>query len=204
MDVDLIPTCNPIYAEKIDGSSIRLLRFSQSYDGRLTGRLKKFALARAPRFYSASYTWGVKAYSDTTINLDTGQLPVLQGLLPFLMMVSRHEDFHDDDWWWFDSLSINLADGQEREQQVQIMADIYKKANRAMVWLGDEVEIGNDCTGAIEFLHYLQNLQPLFSGQGAEYARSHVRSSGMAAQWLSVSNLLSRPWWTRFWTLQGR
>ncbi|OAG05116.1 uncharacterized protein CC84DRAFT_1187957 [Paraphaeosphaeria sporulosa] len=202
MDVDSNASVNPVYGDKIDGNSIRLLKFSQSQDGRLTGRLKKFALAHAPHFYSASYTWGAKAYSGTVIELKTGQLPVLQGLLPFLRMVSRHEDFHDEDWWWIDSLSINLADGQEREQQVQIMADIYKKARRAMVWLGEEVEDGSDCTGAIDFLHYLQNLQPLFSGKNAEYVRNNLRSSGMSVQWASVSNLLSRPWWTRVWTLQ--
>lgn len=202
MDVDSTATVNPVYEERIDGTSIRLLRFSQSQDGGLTGRLKKFALAKAPHFYSASYTWGTKEYSDTVVNLDTGQLPVLQGLLPLLRMVSRHEDFHEEDWWWIDSLSINLADGQEREQQVQIMADIYKKAKKAVVWLGEEVESKSDCAGAIDFLHYLQNLQPLFSGKDADYVRTNLRSSGMTAQWSSVSNLLSRPWWTRVWTLQ--
>jgi hypothetical protein len=202
MDVDSNATVSPVYHGRIDGTFIRLLRFSRSQNGGFTGRLKKFALANAPHFYSASYTWGAKAYSNTVITLETGQLPVLQGLLPFLTMISRHEDFHDEDWWWIDSLSINLADGQEREQQVRIMADIYKKTRRAMVWLGEEVEGESGCSGAVDFLLYLQDLQPLFSGKNADYIRTNLRSSGMAAQWVSVSNLLRRPWWSRVWTLQ--
>lgn len=193
---------NTAYSEKIDSASIRLLKFSRSQDGNFSGRLKKFPLAAAPHFYSASYTWGTKTYSNTVIKLKTGQLHVLKGLLPFLLMVSEHEDFRDEDWWWIDSLCINLADDKEREKQVQIMAKIYTKARKAMVWLGKDVEGESDCTGAVEFLHYLQNLQPLFSGKDADYTRSNLRSSGMAAHWISVSNLLSRPWWTRVWTLQ--
>ena len=202
MDVDSNAAYNPVYREKIDGTAVRLLQFSKSQDGRFTGRLKKFELAHAPHFYSASYTWGTKAYSDTAIKLKNGILPVLQGLLPFLRMVSEHEDFRDDDWWWIDSLSINLADGQERESQVRIMADIYKKAKRAMVWLGDEIDDGSDCRGAIDFLHYLQGLQPTFSGQQADAARANLRSPHMAPHWKSVSSLLARPWWSRVWTLQ--
>lgn len=202
MDVDSNATFNPVYREKIDGTAVRLLQFSKSQDGGFTGRLKRFELAHAPHFYSASYTWGTKAYSDTAIKLRMGELPVLQGLLPFLHMVSEHGDFHDEDWWWIDSLSINLADGQERESQVRIMADIYKKAKRAMVWLGDEVEGSSDCRGAIDFLHHLQSLQPVFSGQQADAARANLRSLHMASHWTSVSHLLARPWWSRVWTLQ--
>ncbi|KAJ4297772.1 hypothetical protein N0V90_005667 [Kalmusia sp. IMI 367209] len=201
MDVNSNATINSVYREKIDGTSIRLLRFSKSHDGGIAGHLKKFALANVPHFYSASYTWGARTYSDTTIKLKTGELPVLKGLLPFLRMVSEHEDFRDDDWWWIDSLSINLADGQEREQQVRIMADIYKKARRTVVWLGEEAERETDCRGAIDFLHYLQSLQPVFSGNG-QTTRNHLRSSAMAHHWTSVSNLLARPWWSRVWTLQ--
>ncbi|KAF1966268.1 hypothetical protein BU23DRAFT_487264 [Bimuria novae-zelandiae CBS 107.79] len=201
MDVDSNTPTNPVYAKQIDGASIRLLRFSRSQNGELTGRLKQFELANVPQFFSVSYTWGEKTYSDTTLQLRTGRIPVLKSLFPFLRMVSQHEDFHDEDWWWIDSLCINLADSQEREQQVRIMADIYKKARRTMVWLGEEVEGDSDCRGAVRFLHDLQNLQP-FIGKNAAIVRANLRSPDLTAHWISVSNLLARPWWSRVWTLQ--
>lgn len=202
MEVDSNASVNPVYREKIDSSSIRLLRLAASEDGTFTGKLRKFELADAPHFYSASYTWGTRTYSDTTIEFKIGRLPILEGLLPFLRMISKHADFSDHTWWWIDSLCINLADGQEREQQVRIMADIYRKATRAMVWLGDEVEIESDCRGAIDFLNYLRRLQPLFNGQNADDTRATLRSPDLVNCWASVANLLNRPWWTRVWTLQ--
>lgn len=147
-----------VYSESLDGISIRLLRFSQPEDGVFVGRLQTFRLATAPHFYTASYVWGQNTPSDTFIDLDDGPLPVLNSLVPFLNMVTNHVHFEENQWWWIDSLCINLADGHEREEQVRIMAQIYRKSKRAVVWLGEVVEEGSDCTGAIDFLHYLRTL----------------------------------------------
>jgi hypothetical protein len=144
------------FAEPVDETSIRLLHFSRSEDGIFTGRLRRFPIAGAPHYYTASYVWGERKYTGFTINVKTGTLPILDSLVPFLKMVTRHSDFKASDWWWIDSLCINLDDSREREKQVRIMADIYKKARRAIVWLGEEKERDSDCTDAIEFMHYAQ------------------------------------------------
>jgi hypothetical protein len=44
----------PVYSDTVDGSSIRLLRFSQSEDGEFVGTLRTFLLANAPHFYTVS------------------------------------------------------------------------------------------------------------------------------------------------------
>jgi len=185
-----------VYRDSIDGVSIRLLRFSEPEEGVFVGKLQTFALASAPNFYTASYTWGNKHESETTINLNTGSLPVLPSLVPFLRMVTRHADFKDDQFWWIDSLCINLSDGHEREEQVRIMAEIYKKSKRAVVWLGEEVEPGSDCTGSIEFLHALPTLQVAYGGD-AQAMRRSLEDTEFVLRCAAVSNLLSRPWWTR-------
>jgi hypothetical protein len=101
MDVHTRATIfNPVYHQNLSTASIRLLRISHARDGTFTGRLKRFRLADAPPFYTASYTWGNKAFSDATISLDTGTLPILCSLVPFLRMVGRHDMFGDKDWWW--------------------------------------------------------------------------------------------------------
>jgi hypothetical protein len=200
MDLKTKTTTKGPYHQKLSGAYIRLLRISQSQDGGFTGKLKRFRLADAPPFYTASYTWGVRSYSNSTIKLDTGELPVLQGIEPFLRMITGHETFDDRDWWWIDSLCINLSDRKERETQVSIMADIYKKARKGVVWLGEKQEEGSDCTGAIDFLSHLSTLKLAFDKD--ERIRSHLRSPEFEREWKSVSNLLARPWWTRVWTLQ--
>ncbi|CAI6339298.1 unnamed protein product [Periconia digitata] len=189
--------------------SIRLLRFSMTHDGRFTGRLTVFPLAEAPPFYTVSYTWGKDKESNTTIDLDSIELPVLPNLVPFMRMVSQHPDFSDNQWWWIDSLCINLTDIREREQQVQLMANIYKRSRSVIVWLGNEVEPGSDCTQALDFLLYLSTLplSPSWSSNPAaredqNTIRQALRDPRYSAQWNALSNLLSRPWWSRVWTLQ--
>ncbi|RGP76883.1 ankyrin repeat [Fusarium longipes] len=41
---------------------------------------------------------------------------------------------------WIDAICINQADDQERNQQVAIMANIYRAAKRVIMWLGEETE----------------------------------------------------------------
>jgi hypothetical protein len=189
------------FSDPVDETSIRLLRFSQSEDGVFIGKLQKFPVAVAPHYYAASYVWGDHKYTGTTIDLQTGRLPVLDKLVPFLHMVTRHVDFKALDWWWIDSLCINLDDSREREKQVQIMADIYKGAKRAIIWLGEENDDGGDCTYAIDFLHYLSTLQIAFNGDDLAM-RKKLENPEFIDKCAAVSNLLARPWWTRVWTLQ--
>lgn len=112
------------------------------------------------------------------------------------MKVTHNNDFKDDDWWWIDSLCINLEDGYEREKQVQIMAEIYKRATRAIIWLGQEVEENSDCTGAMEFLHRLSKYHLAFTRiEGA--MREKFGDAEFSAKCQALSNLLFRPWWTR-------
>ncbi|KAL6710823.1 hypothetical protein ACN47E_007880 [Coniothyrium glycines] len=202
--MEIQPTLNrveSVYKDSLDGISIRLLRFSQPEDGVFVGKLETFRLAHAPHFFTASYVWGEQAYSETTIHLNAGPLPVLKSLVPFLDMCTHSDQFKDADWWWIDSLCINLQDGYEREKQVQIMAEIYKKARRAIIWLGEEVEESSDCTGSIEFLHHLATLQVAFHRDDVAMRR-HLEDPEFTSNCEAVSNLLFRPWWTRVWTLQ--
>jgi hypothetical protein len=189
------------YKDSIDGVSIRLLRISQPEEGVFVGKLQTFLLASAPHFFTASYVWGNTRESGTTIHLNTGSLPVLPSLVPFLRMITQHDDFDPQNWWWIDSLSINLSDGHERQEQVRIMAEIYRRSKRAIIWLGEQEEPGSDCTAAIEFLHTLASLQAAYAGDDQAMRRS-LEDPKFVSNCAAVSNLLFRPWWTRVWTLQ--
>src|SRR5690242_7594129 len=195
------PTTAAVFSEPVDESSIRLLRFSQPEDGVIVGKLQKFPLVSAPHYYTASYVWGERDYTGAAIHLKSGKLPILSSLVPFIRMVTHHSDFKSTDWWWIDSLCINLQDSREREKQVRIMADIYKKARRAIIWLGEEKEDGSDCTNAIDFFHYLSTLQIAFNGDDLAM-RKTLENTEFTEKCVAISNLLARPWWTRVWTLQ--
>jgi hypothetical protein len=202
MDINAkIKRVDSAFIDSIDDVSIRLLRFTRREDGVYTGKLKTFLLASAPHFYTASYVWGETRDAGIEMQLNTGPLPVLPSLVPFLEMVTNHGDFNAKDWWWIDSLCINLTDGNEREHQVRIMADIYRRSRRAVIWLGEENEPGSNCMGAIDFLHTLASLQVAFNGDDHAMKQS-LEDPGFVSSCTAVSNLLYRPWWTRVWTLQ--
>lgn len=207
MSTEPSPLNPSVYTTQISATSIRLLQFSRNQSDHgttpstFTGKLKKFRLAEAPPFYTASYVWGEKSYSnDSAISLKSGSLPVLSSLTPFLNMVCSHKDFSPTDWWWIDSLCINLKDVQEREDQVRIMGDIYRAARRVIIWLGEEREEGSDCAGATAFLWHLSCLPPAFRTNKA--LRAELMESTFSRQWTSVGRLLARKWWSRVWTLQ--
>lgn len=203
-----------IYPTFMDSKTIRLLRFSQKRDGSFKGELRAFPLNEAPPFNTASYVWGMQTHSATmTFESTSSQqsLPVLSSLAPFLAMVSQSKDFGEKDWWWIDSICINLDDKLERGAQVKIMGDIYRKARRTIVWLGEEKggHGEGNCAGAVEFLCWLGEMRSEIENDNATW-RSRLRGAvtmprripNYAAEWRAVGLLLSRAWWTRVWTLQ--
>ena len=195
------PVAASVFSDPVDETSIRLLRIEKNDDGVFVGKLKRFPLAGIPHYFTASYVWGERKYSATSIKVRNGSIPVLASLAPFLNMITNHGDFKTSDWWWIDSLCINLEDAQEREKQVRIMADIYKGARRAIIWLGETKEEGSDCTHAIEFLYYLSTLQTAFNGDDVAM-RTSLENPEFAEKCAAITNLFARPWWTRVWTLQ--
>ncbi|KAF2464828.1 uncharacterized protein BDR25DRAFT_346406 [Lindgomyces ingoldianus] len=199
MDLQLDCPIHPAYADHVDSTSIRLLRFSRDENGHFTGQLKKFRLESAPPFYSLSYVWGKKTFS-TGITFGSDWLLVLTSLAPFLHMICQHKDFSDKDWWWIDSICMNLDNVEERATQVKIMGDIYRRASRAIIWLGKEREEESDCLGAVEFLKQIADLKSAL--ETSEVLREQIRDKKFAVQWDAVGKLLSRSWWTRVWTLQ--
>jgi hypothetical protein len=87
-------------------------------------------------FAALSYVWG-DVKPAQTICLDGLPRTVTRNLAVAL----RHlRDLHDFLWIWVDALCINQADLIERAQQVSQMGDIYRQAERVLVWLGPEAD----------------------------------------------------------------
>ena len=51
---------------------------------------------------------------------------------------------------WADGICINQGDVHEKEAQVQLMGDIYSKAEKTIVWLGEEADGSNAVPGLLE------------------------------------------------------
>lgn len=64
---------------------------------------------------------------------DEGRIVVQRNLFDALKLLKDNETSR---LFWIDAISINQEDLEERTQEVRYMGDIYKFAQRVVVWLG--------------------------------------------------------------------
>jgi hypothetical protein len=87
-------------------------------------------------FEAISYTWGKhERVSALPIRNSIGQIGLTANLteaLPHMTSESHTKRL------WIDQLCINQADNDEKAVQIGLMAEIYRRAKRVIVWLGSE------------------------------------------------------------------
>jgi hypothetical protein len=94
-----------------------------------------------PRYTALSYVWG--DHTDTiTIQVCGKELSVTRNLFKFL---ECHRDTFlrnrsTEPLFWIDAICIDQSNIGERSRQVEYMAEVYKKAQNVLIWLGEENE----------------------------------------------------------------
>jgi hypothetical protein len=83
---------------------------------------------------------------------------------------------------WVDAICIDQSNLEERKQQVQLMAKIYSKAHRVIVWLGREAV---NAEGVLEDIRLAAN----------EESTEHSKDMNQPA----ILKLLERQWFQRIW-----
>jgi hypothetical protein len=129
-------------------------------------------------YEALSYVWGgsEKPYS---ISVNGQNLAITENLYAAL---SHLQDRSLERVLWVDAICINQGNLGERGQQVQLMAQIYSKANRVLVWLG---KTAGDIEGALEHIHLAANEESI-EHSGEEMNQRAIK-------------LLQRPWFRRIW-----
>ncbi len=165
----------------------------------------------AGRYHSLSYCWGSQ---DRTrpITCDGQSLnvtPNLESALKRLRVPDIAQDF------WIDQLCIDQDNVHEKEQQIGLMADIYRQSCKVLIWLGDD---GDESRKAYKIIERLLRLDPFASPVpinsdddirqqtrgtvGLDQLKSQGLPGAKDAGWQELRNLLSRPWFSRIWTVQ--
>ncbi|KAF4958054.1 hypothetical protein FGADI_2684 [Fusarium gaditjirri] len=88
-------------------------------------------LASAPPYEALSYTWGDEAASIRI--LLNGEVFLIRPNLAYALAALRSSEPRV---LWVDALCINQQDTTERNHQVGMMGDIFRRAERVLVWLG--------------------------------------------------------------------
>ncbi|KAL8388902.1 hypothetical protein RB595_009007 [Gaeumannomyces hyphopodioides] len=101
---------------------------------------------------------------------------------------------------WIDAVCIDQSphtSNTEKGPQVMLMREIYGKASRVIVYLGNSIL----APAAHSLIHELILMRSA-GCSGSELYQVVSRGEGMSVRWVALIQLLSRPWFSRVWVVQ--
>ncbi|KAI0118220.1 heterokaryon incompatibility protein-domain-containing protein [Nemania sp. FL0031] len=203
------------------GDTIRILQIepSSAISDQLRGSLQLHSLSQAPDFEALSYVWAQPVTNPPgsqclqTFQIDGDEVEIGGNLAAAFRRLRLPGNSR---LVWADAICINQKDIPEKNSQVQMMGDVYRKAKRTVAWLGEgdaEVE------AAICKLSVIADSAPKFGYPPFE-ATNFISMSGISsnndlenfignpreviemAMGANIGRICSVPWFTRFWVAQ--
>ncbi len=165
--------------------SIRLLRLIPDQDETATIQCQLFnyrlqGSGKWTHLYEAlSYVWG-SSDKPQSISIDKLDMPITANLHAALL---RLRDRCIERVLWVDAICINQVDLEERGHQIEFMAEIFSKANRVIVWLGESADNSDQA---------LEEICVAAEKQSTNSANRERRLQAILA-------LLQRTWFRRIW-----
>lgn len=162
-------------------------------------RIVSLTAKSLPLYTALSYTWGDAKHS-CNIFVDGTECRVSINLAFALRHLRSQKETESV---WADALCINQMNVSEKTAQLFIMEDIYKDAEKVLVWLGEPSEDSDLAMRAIERWSAWkdQPLQNMESSADVQISSDKDETSSTAAS-EAIRNLLRRPYWTRVWIQQ--
>jgi Heterokaryon incompatibility protein (HET) len=169
---------------------IRLLRLSRRtpFDV-FTCELIHTVLDATPPFEVISYTWG---------DPDKCHGVVVDGQW-MRTTTNAHEVLKDRAprfgvrLLWLDAVCIDQRNTDEKSVQVALMGELYRRASRVVVWLGD-----GDADGAYSFLLHLQSNISTYQANDDDLIRE-LGAGSVDSRWSALIALVEHPYWKRTW-----
>jgi hypothetical protein len=170
-------------------------------------------ISNNPSYEAISYCWGAKVFPET-LYLPSGTLATtknLAGGLRRFRLTDRPRRL------WADAVYINQYDDKEKDDQVALMAKIYRNAECVLVWLGEgspAVHTGIECIRRLASLapNYglkYENLvkqitvirRDLFNRKNAISAA--LIQLSIELNFYSIGAFFDQDWFKRLWIVQG-
>ena len=176
--------------------------------GQLQGERQNASKSDALAYVALSYVWGAATHVKEVM-LNGRPIGVAANLWQALRDLRMHCQLRDNGLrsgepcrtFWIDALCINQNDEEEKSSQVAQMHLIYKHASEVIVWLDVP---GQDSDLAFELMDDIRQCSQLGEFRDSELlaAIKHLLHVEKLSSWIALHRLLSRPWWSRAWTLQ--
>jgi heterokaryon incompatibility protein (HET) len=163
-------------------------------------------------YVALSYTWGdtsktaaircfindqkpahLRSAGHEAGDLKAGELQVTENLVGALRRSRLRDEMTA---LWVDAICIDQENVDERSQQIGIMAEIYGRATKTMIWLGEASDDSDDGLALIEDLYAAR--QP----SGVSIVLRTLPQALSKAHWTGLGNILRRAWFRRAWVRQ--
>ncbi|KAL9114300.1 MAG: hypothetical protein Q9227_001722 [Pyrenula ochraceoflavens] len=138
-----------------------------------------------------SWSWG-KAPSDAWISIlkdETSYVKYVQPGLVTALRALRHGTYAR--YLWVDAVCINQGYKVEKNVQVEMMAEIYGRADYVRIWLGD-----SDPSSDLAILFIKQQILQL------HHFDDLSSSTDSSDKWRALLELMQRDWFSRRWVIQ--
>ena len=191
--------------------SFRLIELLPEENGALIPHIKlqHSSLLDADISYEAlSYCWGDATPLWPVLCVDENSIIyVTRNLFDALMQLRR--DHHRR--IWVDAICINQRDITERNWQVRLMGDIYRRASQVLVWLG---EARDDSELVAPFVTQMLEVKARMKEERLSVVDlderkreelgipSSVRFRDPPRASLALISITERAWWRRMWIIQ--
>lgn len=162
-------------------------------------QISDIRILRVPCLYSIVLCMGWRMYCHWYRNIPwrtaiSGSRKSWLSFLKYPGKTFRTENYDDSSLLWVDTLCINQTDLQERSHQVNMMGKIYSKADRVLIWLGEESQdsyLAMDCPKDVPEARVLKT----------SWVRWRFSSSGECLHSVMTA-LFHRPHWSWLWIQQ--
>ncbi|KAN0102765.1 HET domain containing protein [Hyaloscypha variabilis] len=152
-------------------------------------------LDQQPTYEALSYTWGDS--KDATLiscDEDGATLAVTRNCSAALRRLRSQAS---ERILWIDAICIDQSNIAERSQQVRLMSDIYARAERVLVYLG---EASHNSWIGMDFI--LQDAQAWTTGNGHRPSVGLGPGITASPQQMAIDHIISRPYFSRIWVIQ--
>lgn len=185
-----------IHEKMVTIKEIRLLRLYPSPISRVIRcHMEHHSLDNAPQYEAISYNWGDSSRIQRIL-VDECWLKVTQNAYDALYNRSFYARTRHV---WIDSVCIDQNDLTEKSKQVRLMTNIYERASRVIVFLGDRP----DAHMTHDVLVELDRRRKWYGDSvlGQRLYREYIQQE-TSPRWQAFLNLLDQPWFERIWVLQ--
>ncbi|KAK5714852.1 hypothetical protein LTR17_016962 [Elasticomyces elasticus] len=193
-----------LYESLLPKGYIRLLTLLRADEATVYCELNTYHQQTAPRYDAISYCWGADTTS-TFVVCNGSLLKVRLSVVPLFKACLLRD--HPRRPIWVDAVCLNQDNADEKALQVPLMVDIYKRATRTLIWLGESDEYTEDTiiwmkavTGGLKVK---KTTKALALGLDLEELGIHAfGEEDWNTRWQRAHEYLSRPWFWRLWTMQ--